>query len=210
MKACIRSIALLCALLFPGLAMAQNTITCASAPGGGRTYCAADTRGGVVLVTPRGPRVPCQQGVQWGFDARGIWVQGGCAADFRVQPYKGGPWWWDSGPGNRPAPWQGTGACFFRKVGYDGPYFCMSRGQRDRPLAGQFQQRHLLDSDPSRALGDRLRAKLLSGVFGARSGQHPEFEAMADSGYRQELEQQDFVDPRGLSSATGAVGRILF
>ncbi len=138
MKACIRSIALLCALLFPGLAMAQNTITCASAPGGGRTYCAADTRGGVVLVTPRGPRVPCQQGVQWGFDARGIWVQGGCAADFRVQPYKGGPWWWDSGPGNRPAPWQGTGACFFKKVGYDGPYFCMSRGQRIDRLPDNF------------------------------------------------------------------------
>jgi hypothetical protein len=138
MKACIRSIALLCALLFPGLAMAQKTITCASAPGGGRTYCGADTRGGVVLVTPRGPRVPCQQGVQWGFDARGIWVQGGCAADFRVQPYQGGPWWWDSGPGNRPAPWQGTGACFYKNVGYSGPYFCMSRGQRIDRLPDNF------------------------------------------------------------------------
>jgi hypothetical protein len=130
MKSHIRWIALACILLFPGLAMAQSSITCASAPGGGRTYCAADTRGGVTLVAPRGPRVPCNQGVQWGFDAQGIWVQGGCAADFRVQQYRGGPWWWDSGPGNRPAPWKGTGACFYRNVGFDGPYFCMSRGEK--------------------------------------------------------------------------------
>jgi Protein of unknown function (DUF3011) len=137
MKPYIRCLAVLFAVLIPGLARAQNAITCSSAPGGGRTYCAADTRGGVTLVAPRGARVPCQQGVQWGFDAQGIWVQGGCSADFRVKPYRGGAWWWDSGPGVRPAPWKGTGACFYRNVGFDGAYFCMGRGEKiDRLPSG--------------------------------------------------------------------------
>jgi len=116
-------------LLLPGLAHAQRTVTCESGPRGARVYCEADTRGGVALVRPRDPRVRCQQGVQWGFDARGIWVEGGCAAEFQVQQYRGGPVWWDSGRGHRPEAWRGTGACFYRNPGFDGAYFCMNRGE---------------------------------------------------------------------------------
>jgi hypothetical protein len=130
MKTHIRWIGLVCLLLFPGLTMAQQRLNCESSPDGRRTYCAADTRGGVVLVRPRDPRVHCAQGVQWGFDARGIWVENGCAAEFEVRKYRGGPWWWDSGKGHHPEPWQGQGACFFRNAGFDGPYFCLSRGER--------------------------------------------------------------------------------
>lgn len=76
------------------------------------------------------PLARCRQGIEWGFDANGIWVEGGCAGDFVVRPYRGGPWWWDSGKGHHPQPWRGTGACFYRNVGFDGPYFCLGRGER--------------------------------------------------------------------------------
>jgi len=125
-------------LLFPALASAQQSVTCSSGPSGRRVYCAADTRGGVVLVRPIAPTVQCKQGVQWGADASGIWVQSGCAAVFQVNAYSGGPWWWDSGPGHRPATWRGTGACFYRKVGFDGKYFCLGRGDRINRLPSDF------------------------------------------------------------------------
>jgi hypothetical protein len=135
-------LAILFALLgIPSLASAQQSITCASGPSGRRVYCAADTRGGVTLVSPVRPGLRCRQGVQWGFDANGIWVQDGCAASFRVSPYRGGPWWWDSGPGVRPAPWRGTGACFYKRVQFDGPYFCLSRGDRIDRLPPRLQRR---------------------------------------------------------------------
>jgi hypothetical protein len=125
-------------LFFPSLSSAQQKMTCASGPGGHRVYCAADTRGGVVLVRPRAAGLPCRQGVQWGFDASGIWVEGGCAADFEVHEYRGGPWWWDSGKGHRPEAWRGVGACFYRNVGFDGPYFCLGRGERITRLPSGF------------------------------------------------------------------------
>jgi hypothetical protein len=126
----VRLMILFSMLLFPSLSFAQQSVTCASGSGGRRVYCAADTRGGVVLVRPHAPGMHCRQGVQWGFDASGIWVEGGCAAEFQVHEYRGGPWWWDSGHGHRPEQWRGTGACFYRNVGYDGPYFCLARGER--------------------------------------------------------------------------------
>jgi hypothetical protein len=59
------------------------TITCSS-DDGGRRYCNADTRGGVVL-TRQISGSPCIQGRTWGFDERGIWVDRGCRAEFQVQ-----------------------------------------------------------------------------------------------------------------------------
>src|SRR5882672_10595429 len=51
-----------------------------------RNYCAADTRGGVTLGRQLS-QAQCVQGRTWGFDARGIWVEGGCRAEFRVNAY---------------------------------------------------------------------------------------------------------------------------
>jgi hypothetical protein len=53
----------------------------------GRTrHCPADTRGGVRLSN-RLSRTDCIQGRNWGYDASGIWVSGGCRADFTVGGY---------------------------------------------------------------------------------------------------------------------------
>jgi hypothetical protein len=59
-------------------------VTTCSSDDGGRHYCEVDTRAGVQLVRQRsGSR--CVQGETWGFDGRGIWVDGGCRADFALQ-----------------------------------------------------------------------------------------------------------------------------
>lgn len=44
--------------------------------------CAANTRGGVYLS--RVIKGNCEQGQTWGWDRNGIWVAGGCRADFTV------------------------------------------------------------------------------------------------------------------------------
>lgn len=72
-------LALLCPL---GRTQAQ-TIRCSS-DDGHRRFCAADTRGGVELVRQISGS-PCKQGYSWGYDARGIWVDHGCRADFALQ-----------------------------------------------------------------------------------------------------------------------------
>lgn len=48
-----------------------------------RHYCDADTRGGVRLIQQRSGS-ECRQGATWGYDARGIWVDRGCRADFQL------------------------------------------------------------------------------------------------------------------------------
>jgi hypothetical protein len=76
------------ALCLPHKASAQDrrrdsgTITCAS-DDGRRVYCEADTRGGVRLVRQISGST-CQEGSTWGYDARGIWVDRGCRAEFDV------------------------------------------------------------------------------------------------------------------------------
>ena len=45
-------------------------------------HCQADTRGGVELI--RGlSKTYCTEGRNWGWDRSGIWVTGGCRAEFR-------------------------------------------------------------------------------------------------------------------------------
>ncbi|GAB2520357.1 DUF3011 domain-containing protein [Lysobacter humi (ex Lee et al. 2017)] len=46
--------------------------------------CPANTRGDVELVRQLS-RSACIRGQSWGTDGRGIWVNGGCRADFRVE-----------------------------------------------------------------------------------------------------------------------------
>lgn len=57
-------------------------------------YCPADTRAGVRLVRQYS-KAPCQEGVSWGYDYRGIWVSRGCRAMFVTNDrgYDPGPSW---------------------------------------------------------------------------------------------------------------------
>ncbi|HSC29278.1 MAG TPA: DUF3011 domain-containing protein [Vicinamibacterales bacterium] len=46
-------------------------------------YCSADTDNRVTLVRQRS-NTRCKMWVNWGYDKRGVWVDRGCAAEFRV------------------------------------------------------------------------------------------------------------------------------
>jgi hypothetical protein len=82
-------------------ASAQQVVTCSS-DNGKRNYCPANTRGGVSMVRQRSD-ARCQQGYSWGYDQRGIWVDRGCRADFRINTYRpGGPGYGPGGPGYGP------------------------------------------------------------------------------------------------------------
>ena len=59
-----------------------SVLTCSSNDGK-RVYCDADTRGGVRL-SRQVSGSPCTQGSTWGYDARGIWVDRGCRAEFEI------------------------------------------------------------------------------------------------------------------------------
>jgi hypothetical protein len=58
------------------------TLTCES-DRNRRRFCEADTSRGVRLIRELGNRA-CRQGETWGYDRRGIWVDGGCRAEFEV------------------------------------------------------------------------------------------------------------------------------
>ncbi len=68
--------------LQPTEAAAQDRIRCESR-NQDRTYCTADTRGGVRLIRQISD-ADCVSGRTWGTDRRGIWVTRGCRADFEV------------------------------------------------------------------------------------------------------------------------------
>jgi hypothetical protein len=59
-----------------------NRLTCASLGDRFRS-CDSALRGGVSLVHQLG-HAACIQGQTWGVDARGLWVDGGCAGEFRI------------------------------------------------------------------------------------------------------------------------------
>ena len=48
-------------------------------------HCPADTRRGVRLVKQRS-KAACIKGRTWGYDPRGVWVDRGCDAEFRILP----------------------------------------------------------------------------------------------------------------------------
>ena len=59
----------------------KKIVTCTSE--GGKKYCDASTGRGVRLVKQRSD-APCKKDSTWGYDGLGIWVDGGCSADFEL------------------------------------------------------------------------------------------------------------------------------
>lgn len=68
-----------------------QTIRCESVDNRFR-HCPVDTRGGVELT--RGlSKTWCTQGQNWGYDRNGVWVSGGCRAEFRIGGRGNGGGW---------------------------------------------------------------------------------------------------------------------
>lgn len=66
-----------------GVAHADETVTCSSENNQYR-QCATSTHGYVTMVRQLS-NSPCRQGQTWDYDRRGIWVDDGCRAEFRVE-----------------------------------------------------------------------------------------------------------------------------
>lgn len=62
---------------------AEETIRCASHHYHYK-YCRVDTDSRVSLVRQHS-KTKCQEGRNWGYDSRGVWVDRGCDADFKVR-----------------------------------------------------------------------------------------------------------------------------
>lgn len=72
----------------PAPARADSYIDCSS-NNYNRNYCRADTRGGVWLDRQYSNGAgACVEGRTWGWDDRGVWVDGGCRGRFRVADRK--------------------------------------------------------------------------------------------------------------------------
>jgi hypothetical protein len=67
-----------------GPSQAMQTFTCES-QSARRTYCRADTRFGVRVLRQLS-RNDCVLNRTWGSDANGVWVSGGCRAEFAMNP----------------------------------------------------------------------------------------------------------------------------
>jgi hypothetical protein len=65
-----------------GPSQAMQTFTCES-QGAKRTYCRADTRFGVHVLRQLS-RNDCIVNRTWGSDGNGVWVSGGCRAEFAM------------------------------------------------------------------------------------------------------------------------------
>jgi hypothetical protein len=60
-----------------------STFLCESRDGR-RRYCDVDLGRRSATVIRNISRVPCEEGDTWGIDRRGLWVDGGCRAEFRI------------------------------------------------------------------------------------------------------------------------------
>ena len=69
-------------LLLATAASAQSPVSC-STHGQSRQFCRAETQNGVLLLHDHS-HGSCQYGSTWGFNPHGIYVSGGCNADFLV------------------------------------------------------------------------------------------------------------------------------
>lgn len=78
------------ALNFTSLAFASDTVTCES-NGNDREFCRVrGLRDADVTLERQLSKTKCREGDTWGVSDRGIWVDDGCRAVFRVEEYRRG------------------------------------------------------------------------------------------------------------------------
>jgi hypothetical protein len=75
-------------LVVPSIAFADTTVRCESS-GYRYSHCPVDTNGRVSLERQLSS-IKCREGDNWGYDHRGVWVDKGCGAEFRVTGGGGG------------------------------------------------------------------------------------------------------------------------
>jgi hypothetical protein len=80
---CVVAVALAATTIPVAASTDEYTIRCDSGRWGSHRYCAADTDGRVQLIREFSRR-RCVQWRTWGYDKRGVWVDNGCRAEFRV------------------------------------------------------------------------------------------------------------------------------
>lgn len=68
----------------PRIPNTLNTTVVCEASGRRRKECPANTTDGVQIIRVLGDNV-CRFGTQWGYDAKNIWVAGGCRAEFATR-----------------------------------------------------------------------------------------------------------------------------
>jgi hypothetical protein len=118
--------------------VSAQTITCES-QNHHRNYCPINNSSSNVEMVQQLSQATCTRGSTWGNDGRGIWVDRGCRAAFRVSAYGyDGPGWWNSGPGRPPTNQPKSGACFFRQSNFSSDYFCIQRGSSVAALQKDF------------------------------------------------------------------------
>lgn len=129
---------------------AQDSFKCESNDGG-RKYCGSYNPNQITMERQISGSA-CIEGQTWGVDRRGLWVDRGCRAYFRVNRFQGGgnrpgydrEGWWDRDPNDTWPPrgnwhggrWEQGGACFYRDRNFGGSYFCMRRGEQRSSLEG--------------------------------------------------------------------------
>jgi hypothetical protein len=131
----------------------NNSIKCESNDGG-RKYCGTYNNNRVQLDRQISGSA-CIENQTWGVDSRGLWVDRGCRAYFRISENRHGGFhqgggngnqggWWDRDSNDTWPPrgnwhggnWDRGGACFYKDRNFGGSFFCMRSGEQRDSLAG--------------------------------------------------------------------------
>jgi hypothetical protein len=67
----------------------EKVVSCGSNDGH-KNECAADLKGYTIRDVDQASRTECVVGRNWGYNARGVWVDNGCRATFHFDNYRGG------------------------------------------------------------------------------------------------------------------------
>jgi len=125
-----------------GYATGNTRVVRCESYGGRSNFCRVNAQGRVFIVRQLSQR-QCIRGRNWNADFRGIWVGGGCRADFAIAPRRG----YRQG-GGYAAQYNGPG-------GYAGNPYAMNQGRNSNSDYGYYNNgpRDAYRADPNRDAG---------------------------------------------------------